>query len=60
MAEAASITIVKDGPYIVKGAVPLGEDALVAAPEGGHMQYNRVRDHEVGGEYHLCLSLIHI
>ena len=50
MAEAASITIVKDGPYIVKGAVPLGEDALVAAPEGGHMQYNRVRDHEVGGE----------
>ena len=54
MAEAASITIVKDGPYIVKGAVPLGEDALVAAPEGGHMQYNRVRDYEVGGEYHLC------
>lgn len=54
MAEAASITIVKDGPYIVKGAVPLGEDALVAAPEGDHMQYNRVRDYEVGGEYHLC------
>lgn len=54
MAEAASITIVKDGPYIVKGAVPLGEDALVAAPEDDHMQYNRVRDYEVGGEYHLC------
>jgi len=54
MAEAASITIVKDGPYIVKGAVPLGEDALVAAPEGDHMQYNRVRNYEVGGEYHLC------
>lgn len=54
MAEAASITIVKNGPYIVKGAVPLGEDALVAAPEGDHMQYNRVRDYEVGGEYHLC------
>lgn len=54
MAEAASITIVKDGPYIVKGGVPLGEDALVAATEGDHMQYNRVRDYEVGGEYHLC------
>ena len=54
MAEAASITIVEDGPYVVRGGVPLSEDAIVAAPEGSHLQYNRVRDHEVHEEYHLC------
>ena len=54
MAAKASITIVEDGPYIVKGGIPLSEDAVVTAPEGGHMQYNRIKDYGVSGEYRLC------
>lgn len=54
MAEKASIEISKDGPYIVKGGVPLSEDAIVRAPDGHHMQYNHVKDYEVEEEYHLC------
>lgn len=29
----ASITIVENDPYVVKGGVPLSEDAIVAVPE---------------------------
>lgn len=54
MNEKASITITEDGPYIVKGGVPLSQDAIVPAPEGGHLQYNHVKDYEVKDEYHLC------
>ena len=43
----ASITIVENDPYVVKGGVPLSEDAIVAVPEGGHLEYNRVRGYEV-------------
>ena len=50
----ASITIVENDPYVVKGGVPLSEDAIVAVPEGGHLEYNRVRGYEVETEYHLC------
>ena len=47
----ASITIVENDPYVVKGGVPLSEDAIVAVPEGGHLEYNRVRGYEVETEY---------
>lgn len=49
----ASITIVENDPYVVKGGVPPSEDAIVAVPEGGHLEYNRVRGYEVETEYHL-------
>lgn len=55
MSEEPSITIIENGPYVVKGDVPLSEDALVRAPEGDHLQYNHVKDYNMDGTtYHLC------
>ncbi|EFA23548.1 zinc finger CDGSH type [Bifidobacterium gallicum DSM 20093 = LMG 11596] len=42
--ERPSITITKNGPYIVRGEVRIVEDAIVPAPDGMHMQYNRIRE----------------
>ncbi|MEE1296094.1 MAG: CDGSH iron-sulfur domain-containing protein [Bifidobacterium sp.] len=42
--EPPSITIAKHGPYVVRGAVRIVEDAIVPADDGSHLQYNRVRD----------------
>ncbi|KFI69336.1 CDGSH iron-sulfur domain-containing protein [Bifidobacterium magnum] len=39
-----SITITKNGPYIVRGEVRIVEDAIVPSDDGTHMQYNRIRE----------------
>lgn len=54
MADKPSIQITKNGPYVVKGNVPLSQDAIVESDDGSHLQYNKVCDYEVGEEYHLC------
>lgn len=53
MAEEQKITIVKDGPYLVSGNVPLSEDAL-APNEQGYMDFYKVKDYETGATYALC------
>ena len=50
----AAITIIEHGPYVVTGDVPLYEDVLVEASDGAHLQYNRLKEYEVGATYHLC------
>lgn len=42
--EQPSITITEHGPYIVRGAVHIVEDAIVPAQDGSHLQYNRIRE----------------
>ncbi|KFI63374.1 CDGSH iron-sulfur domain-containing protein [Bifidobacterium cuniculi] len=39
-----SVTITKNGPYIVRGKVRIVEDTIVAADDRLHMQYNRIRE----------------
>lgn len=48
MAHEPSITIIEHGPYVVTGDVPLYEDVLVEASDGAHLQYNRLKEYEVG------------
>ena len=53
-APGVSITIEKNGPYLVKGGVPLTEDAVVPAETGHHMEYRHVKDFDTGKVYALC------
>lgn len=46
------ITIVKDGPYIVTGGVPIKEVFIV--PHGHHMEMEPGRELPQADEYHLC------
>lgn len=50
----ASITITENGPYIVKGSIPLTEDAIVESADGSHLEYHRVREIDTEEEYALC------
>lgn len=49
-----SITITHQGPYVVKGSVPLSEDAITPAEDGHHLQYSHVKDYPLQEEMHLC------
>lgn len=49
-----SITITKDGPYIVQGNVPLSEDAICPSSDGSHLEYHKVRDYDSQETYSLC------
>lgn len=46
------ITIVKDGPYLVSGGVPLDEKVMVSA--GKNREYQAGRNFEAGESYALC------
>lgn len=50
--EDKCIKIVKDGPYLVSGAVPLVEEAIV--PEGGHLEYRKIHTFPTDQSYALC------
>lgn len=50
--EDKCIKIVKDGPYLVSGTVPLVEEAIV--PEGGHLKYRKIRTFPTDQSYALC------
>jgi CDGSH-type Zn-finger protein len=52
MASEKKITIVKDGPYLVEGAVPLDEKVMVA--KGHHREYQQGRVFEAQERYALC------
>ena len=54
MADSPRIKIMKDGPYIVTGGVPLSEDAIVVGDDRHHMEYRRMRDFDVQETYSLC------
>lgn len=54
MTEKPSIIITENGPYIVKGAIPLSQDVIAPAKEGHHLEYYHVKNYEVKDEYHLC------
>jgi len=47
-----SITITKDGPYLVKGGVPLNEKIMVSV--GHHREYQQGRVFDQQEEYALC------
>lgn len=48
------IKIVKNGPYVVSGGVPLKEDTVVEAEGGGHLEYRTVKEYETQETYSLC------
>lgn len=50
--EAAKITIVEDGPYIITGHVPLKREIIT--PVGGHREYKLDRIFETEETYALC------
>lgn len=54
MTDQKSISITPNGPYVVKGGVPLTEDAIVPSEDGHHLEYHHVKDYETQDEYHLC------
>lgn len=54
MSDKPTITITKNGPYVVKGNVPLSQDAIVESEDGTHLQYNHVCNYETKEEYALC------
>lgn len=52
--KAPEIKITKNGPYIVSGSVPLKEDTVVEAEDGGHLEYRTVKEYETQETYALC------
>jgi CDGSH-type Zn-finger protein len=52
MADGKKIEILRNGPYLVSGAVPLDEKVMVS--EGHHREYRPGRSFEVGESYALC------
>jgi CDGSH-type Zn-finger protein len=52
MASERKITILKNGPYVVEGGIPLNEKVMVSV--GHHREYQPGRTFEVGEEYALC------
>lgn len=49
-----SITITENGPYIVRGNVPLSEDATCSSADGSHLEYHKVRGYDSQETYALC------
>ncbi|MDR0350453.1 MAG: CDGSH iron-sulfur domain-containing protein [Coriobacteriales bacterium] len=52
MSDEKSISIVKDGPYLVKGAIPLDEKIMVS--KGHHREYQQGQVFDTQESYALC------
>jgi CDGSH-type Zn-finger protein len=52
MSDEKKITILKHGPYLVEGAVPLDEKIMVS--KGHHREYQQGRTFRTDGSYALC------
>jgi CDGSH-type Zn-finger protein len=52
MADEKKITILKDGPYLVEGGVPLDEKVMVS--QGHHREYQQGRTFKTEESYALC------
>jgi CDGSH-type Zn-finger protein len=48
------ITIVKNGPYIVSGGIPLDKEDIVCDKNGDPDDYKKVKDYPQKDEYKLC------
>jgi CDGSH-type Zn-finger protein len=53
-AEGMSITVRKDGPYVVRGGVPLARQAIVADEEGHSVGWREGETFDTAEEYELC------
>jgi CDGSH-type Zn-finger protein len=50
----ASVTVSKDGPYIVSGDALLTEQVIVSSPEGDSLQWQEGEAYEAPAKYALC------
>ena len=48
------ITVIKDGPYLVEGAVPLAEQVIEPNEDGESWEWREGERYDVPGEYRLC------
>ncbi|HUD84426.1 MAG TPA: CDGSH iron-sulfur domain-containing protein [Candidatus Saccharimonadales bacterium] len=51
---SAKIEIVKDGPYLVSGSLPLGEQWIVTNTEGESLEYKDGKKYPTAAKYALC------
>jgi CDGSH-type Zn-finger protein len=51
---SANLQITKDGPYLVNGAVPLGEQHIVTNAEGESLDYRDGKQYPAQTQYALC------
>ena len=51
---AAKIIVTKDGPYLVSGALPLGEKIIVTNEEEESLEYKDGKDYPAVAQYALC------
>lgn len=54
MSAEPSITVSRNGPYMVSGQVPLGRQTIVADHEGGSVGWQEGETFDTGPEYNLC------
>jgi CDGSH-type Zn-finger protein len=54
VARARSITVTRNGPYLVEGAVPLANQTIESDSEGGSREWLLGQSFEVADEYRLC------
>src|ERR1035438_5638992 len=50
----AQIEITKNGPYLVKGGLPLSEQEIVTNAEGESLEYKEGKKYPVQAQYALC------
>ena len=48
------IEIIKDGPYLVKGGLPLSEQLIVTNAEGESLEYKEGKKYPAQPQYALC------
>lgn len=48
------VKVLKDGPYLVTGGVPLVEDAIIVDEDGDPIEYHRTREYPLQQSYALC------
>ena len=47
----AQIEVTKDGPYLVKGGLPLSEQSIVTNAEGESLDYAEGKKYRIFGEF---------
>ncbi|WP_229669061.1 CDGSH iron-sulfur domain-containing protein [Edaphobacter acidisoli] len=52
--KVSQIQVTKNGPYIVKGSLPVMMETIAQNDEGGSWTWKRGRDFEAGAQYALC------
>ncbi len=51
---AGKIEVLKDGPYLVSGGLPLSEQWIVTNEEGESLDYREGKKHPAQAQYALC------